>query len=426
MMQRNSFAGLTFTLVLLVPVLAVGLLLACMHAPVVTAQGKDIAIAADGTYSADFAGQVDIRAGDRAEVWYFDANGNQVGTELNTLHFDVNYRDNWVDIWTTPNAAITVTVVGKATMRVQANGSGRFRGYNQNNPWAPANPDIQPGDVVTVESAGETSSVNPVGTITGAVNKSQNKVAGSVNVPGATGPLPLRCDIWNTSGNPPNIQTTVQPDGGSYVCDFGSVGWTLQPGQDIAVRYLLPNGDSVINVFRMPYARTNIAWNNVDGWFGAGVTVWFTVTVPSGTTIKGTGSGTTRSDGWLNGTGCNCDIAPGDRVLVTSSAGFSALLIPIDIGGRIDVAADRVSGQMSGGTFPGQGNIWVWSAGRNQGYGKDIAIAAGGTYSADFAGQFDIQLGDQAEVWYFDASGNQVGTTLWMEVKRVYLPLLQR
>ncbi|MFN8466750.1 MAG: hypothetical protein U0X20_14425 [Caldilineaceae bacterium] len=392
--------------------------------------GRDIDIAADGLYSADFAGHFDIQVGDRAEIWYLDGNGNQVGTQLQTLNFNVNYGNDWVDVWTRPNATITVTVAGKASMQVQANADGVFYGDPSNSPWVPAQPDIQPGDVVTVESGGETSSVNPVGTIQGAVSLSQNTVSGSVRAPRSTGLLPLRCEVWTSSEDAPSIQTTVQPDGGSYVCNFGQVGWALQADQYIAVRYLLPNGNWVINVFRAPFARANIAWDSVDGWFGAGVTVWFTVTTPSETTVKGTGSGTTRSDGWMNVTlqGCSCDMVPGDHVLVSSSAGFSALLVPIEIVGLIDVAADRVSGRMSGGTFPGAGTIWAWSGNRNQGWGKDIDIAADGLYSADFAGHFDIQLGDSAEVWYLDGNGNQVGTQIEAshELQSIYLPLVKR
>jgi len=126
------------------------------------------------------------------------------------------------------------------------------------------------------------------------------------------------------------------------------------------------------------YARANIARHNLDGWFGPDVTVWFTGTTPSGITDKGTGSGTTGPDGWMDGRSGNCDMVPGDRVLVASSAGFNAQLVPIDIQGRIDVAADRVSGKMSGGVFPGHGNIWVWSEGRRQGSGKNIDIGADG------------------------------------------------
>jgi hypothetical protein len=210
--------------------------------------GQDISIASDGKYSANFAGSFDIRVGDTAEVWYNDANGNQVGTVLSTLSFDVNYRDDWLDIMTAPNAAITVTVAGKASMHVQADASGRFQ-PNQITPWVPARPDIAPGDTVTVESAGYTSSVSPVGTISAKINPAQSTVVATITGVALPRPLRVRCDVWSSNGGP-WVDATVQADG-SYLCDFKTVGWSLRAGPDVAVRYFQPDGDAVINLFQL-------------------------------------------------------------------------------------------------------------------------------------------------------------------------------
>ena len=138
------------------------------------------------------------------------------------------------------------------------------------------------------------------------------------------------------------------------------MGWDLLPGQTVAVYYIEPDGDAATNTFEAPHARANIVWNAVDGWFGPGVTVWYTVTDELGG-FKGDGTGTTKPDGWMDGVGCGCDLVPGDRITVTSDAGFDAVLVPISITGQIDVDADTVSGQMSGGVFPAGGYIEVWS-----------------------------------------------------------------
>ena len=122
-----------------------------------------------------------------------------------------------------------------------------------------------------------------------------------------------------------------------------------------------------------PHARVNVAHSAVDGSFGPGATVQFTVTT-SGGTPKGGGQGTARPDGWMDGIPCNCNIEPGDHVRVTSNLGFDAVLVPIYIGGKIDAKNDLVSGQMSGGIFPGGGFAWAWSNSRQQGFGRDIAI----------------------------------------------------
>ena len=166
-----------------------------------------------------------------------------------------------------------------------------------------------------------------------------------------------------------------------------------------------------------PYARANIDWDAVDGWFGPGVTVQYTVT--RGEDTIGGGAGSTQPNGWMNGIGCGCDMQPGDHVTVDSSAGFHAELVPIAINGAINVGTDVISGQMFGGISPGNGgNIDVRSKATDEWNSLPITIRSDGTFDVDFTSVVDIQNGDSAEVWYNDANGNQVGIML-------YTPYLQ-
>jgi ABC-type sugar transport system substrate-binding protein/maltose-binding protein MalE len=112
-------------------------------------------------------------------------------------------------------------------------------------------PDIQPGDQVTVEAAGSAATVNLVGTISGAANAGSDTVAGTIRA-AFSEPLRVRCEVWVDEG-PDGIETTADPDGGSYSCDFGAAGWDLRSGQEVAVRYFEPDGDSVINIFQTPW-----------------------------------------------------------------------------------------------------------------------------------------------------------------------------
>ena len=58
------------------------------------------------------------------------------------------------------------------------------------------------------------------------------------------------CGVWVENG--PGMGFAVDPNGGSYSCDFGALGWDLLPGQDVGVSYEEPDGDRVYNVFREP------------------------------------------------------------------------------------------------------------------------------------------------------------------------------
>ena len=226
----------------------------------------------------------------------------------------------------------------------------------------------------------------------------------------------VRCRLPD-SGQSFNIWG-VSPDHGQFVCNFGDRGIDLTNGQAIALDYYDLNGNRVIHRFYTPYPRANTTWDAVDGWFGAGVTVWFTVTDSLGN-FKGGGSGTARPDGWLNGFWCgdhsstgDCDMLPGDRVTVTSDAGFFAVLEPITITGWIDIEKDQISGDMEGGDFPADGEYWLWSRYRQEGYGDFFTIEDDGSYLIELAAYFDVLRGDDSEVWYIDPNGNRVGIQL--------------
>jgi hypothetical protein len=372
--------------------------------------GTDLTTDAGGNWSVDLAGLFDVWEEDKVEVWYRDPNGNQLGTQLRALSIQVNYANDWILALTEPYATVSFEVVGKATLEAQADGKGELYTHWVNDQWDPAQPDIQPGDTVLAATAGYAASVDPVGTIDGVVDVDADTIAGTLNAPWFTKLLRVRCEVWMEGG--PGIDVLgVDPNGGSFLCDLGAAGWDVRPGDTLAMRYWEPGGDWVINVITVPYARANTTWDNVDGWFGPGVTVQYTVTDEYGA-YKGGGSGTAKPDGRMDGVGCGCDLVPGDQVQVVSDAGFDALLVPIPITGQIDVDADRVSGQMSGGVFPATGYIKVWSRARWQEYGAELTIDADGNFLVDLAGQFDLWVGDTVEVWYRDPNGNHLGTEL--------------
>ena len=168
-----------------------------------------------------------------------------------------------------------------------------------------------------------------------------------------------------------------------------------------------------------PFARANVAWDNVDGWFGAGVNVSFTV-YDAAMNPRGGGSGTADGSGWMNGVFCECDMAPGDRVHVTSSAGFDETITLIQITGAINLATDTVSGQMTGLTA-GSGYVEVSRQGAGGAF-KLVTIGADGSYTANFTGEYDLTAGDEANVWYMAANDTYAGNTFYT-VEVVWLDL---
>ena len=178
------------------------------------------------------------------------------------LKITVNYAHEWVVAQTAPDIPITITVAGKNWITGMTDVNGEFRSWE----WAWHDPqplDIAPGDIVAAVAAGLTTDVNPVGTINGDLDVNADTIAGTIQAPFGTLTLTVRCEVWVKDSPPPPIEVTgVSADGGSYFCDFGAEGWNLQPGQDVAVMYLEPDGDTVINVFQAPAPQLGVwKWN---------------------------------------------------------------------------------------------------------------------------------------------------------------------
>ena len=176
----------------------------------------------------------------------------------------VNYGHDWVEgnyeaghtLWLTVTEANGITI--KATA-VLTTGTipwwGGRSGFSTDlgEPWIPQRPDIVPGDWVYGALDNGYTSTARVGTITGNVDAESDTISGTITADWFTDTLRARCEVWVWNG-PPGINFLVEPDGGSYECDFRTVGWDLLPGQDVAVTYAEPgdDNDEVINVFHGP------------------------------------------------------------------------------------------------------------------------------------------------------------------------------
>ncbi len=238
--------------------------LAVLHNPFAEVwHDQDFDIAADGSFTADLNPH-DILAGDDAEIWYVDPNGNRPGACLDTLRTETNYAGDYVVLNTAPNVPFTVTVARstgevKAQLTGMSDAGGEVRGWEEQwyNMWSPAHPDIEIGDSVTFEADGYTKIVQPVAEIRAAANVGSDRITGQIFAPGMTEPLPTWCSVWVDNG-PPSVNAQphrVNGDGGAFTCDFGAVGWDLLVGQHVAVGFLNPNSDTIYNSFEVENAK---------------------------------------------------------------------------------------------------------------------------------------------------------------------------
>ncbi|MFC1997043.1 hypothetical protein ACFLXI_05480 [Chloroflexota bacterium] len=278
---------------------------------------------------------------------------------LNQFHMDVNYAHDWVQVQTEPNAEVTVTMASGYSVIGTAHNDGWFASYEWS--WTPEHPNIDVGDVLTAESDSKVATVDPVGSVHIVPDFDNDSVSGTIEADWfSPSNLTVSCEIWEEDGI--GIQVDgVDPDGGSYFCDFAAEGWDLQLNQMIAVRYHEPDGDSVINIYDPPWMRVNYADDWVGGDYEAGHTFWITVTENDGVTVKATaeldswaGGGwgadgfETRFEDWIPS---QPDLIPGDRVYFESDDGYYNEILIGDIGGVIDLENDHVSGLINANWF---------------------------------------------------------------------------
>jgi uncharacterized repeat protein (TIGR01451 family) len=382
-------------------------------------QGFDgvIEINEDDTYLADFSG-FDLQAGDMVEIWYFDENGNHLGATLFGLLIQANYAHDWFSAYTEPLAEVTIEVAGKAILVASADEHGELRGWEWYDQWDPSAPDIAPGDVITASAAGFSMVINPVGEISGDLDLEADTISGVVQAPWlGVEQIHLRCEGWFEGGL--GIEMWVDPNGGSYTCDFGSKGIDLQEGMDVAVRYFEPDSDQVINVFQVPRLdlRVNYGHDWVESFFPADHTIWITVTDSEGTFKASAEVFTQPQDMWGGQPGFQTraedwspeppDLQAGDWVYGEVDSGQTAQVQLGEIAGVIDLENDSIQGTISAGWFLSDRMVDVecfpWgSPDPNTPMKYDQVLPDGADpYDCSWAGEWDVMAGQWVGVGYF-------------------------
>jgi len=342
------------------------------------------------------------------------------------LSLSVNYAHEWVSGNTDPAAVVSITLTDnfgalKDQASVTANGSGYFLTLWED--WTTGQPDIQPDDYVYATVAGATADISPVGALHGTADEDTDTVLATLHASWFTGPLYVRCELWEEPGSP-GIETSAATDGGAFECDFGAAGLDLMRGQQIAIGYSEPDGDRVINVLTWPWVRVNYAQDRVGADYSEGHVFTITVTESDGVTVKATGTAESVGSGGWGGDGFNGvdwtpstpDILPGDKVTFASDDGYTNVLSVGQINGTLDVTTDSVEGTILAPPFTEKLTVdcypWgAWDAGIDAPTKGDFIFPDG----SDMFGctwnpltEWDIQPGQDLAVMYNEPDGDRI------------------
>ncbi len=346
----------------------------------------------------------------------------RVNPDHNWVHgdYDIGYT-----VWLTlTNSSGDVKDTAQLTTQAQDWGGTGFNWNLQSR--------MVPGDwVYGVISSGYTATVH-IGQVTGFVDVDANTITGTVSAVWLMpGPVDIWCEAWGAPGAAPNKQTTVIPDGSDvYTCAWDpDTEWDVQAGQNIAVRYYEPTGQSVYGVFYAPVydliLRVNYVHNWIEGNYEAGYTVGLTATNSLGE-IKATAVLTTGEIPWWGGqTGFSTnldnpwqpqppDIKPGDFVYGAVSTGYTATVHVGQITGFVDVDADTITGTLDAPwLLPGPVEIqcYPWGVPGNA-LNKQAAVIPDGndvyTCAWDSVSEWDIKAGQDIAVTYSEPAGHHI------------------
>ncbi len=241
---------------------------------------------ANGRYSKTPIG-IDIPHGAPGDVnYYTEIDYAQVGFHHRLVNSDltlqVNYAQDWIegDYEAGHTLALTVTdslgaIKATATLTTGVIPWWNDRtGFSTNldQQWFPERPDIAPGDWVYGMIDGIHASSVKVGALDGVVDTDHDLVTVTLQADWHDQVLGATCNVENG----PNESFSLDPDGGSYVCDFGLMGWDLLPGQNVWLWYTEPDWDQVANVVADPAPRLRInTWG--DAYPAAGGNFMFHV-----------------------------------------------------------------------------------------------------------------------------------------------------
>ncbi len=177
----------------------------------------------------------------------------------------VNYGHDWVETVYEAGHQVDITVTESDGVTVKATASvftepmdwwGGQPGFKTTpEDWSPSPPDLQPLDWVFARVDNGAGAQVQLGEISGVVDFSTDSISGTIYDPNLTdSTVWVECLDWGSGQSPPfdnvNFGDLIADGINAYTCDMSSVGWDVQPWQEIGVGYFTPEGHWVANAFR--------------------------------------------------------------------------------------------------------------------------------------------------------------------------------
>jgi hypothetical protein len=375
---------------------------------------QTVTVAADGTYSATFAGQTSFQGGDYGYVVYDDQNGNQVFRRTLVQSFDLSLGQSVLYGYSDPALPITMTLE-KTRSTISRTATTNEYGYFSLD-FTPHT--IDPGDRLTLYSPGEVLSMTvPV------LTARPNWVTGIVS-----GEAPPNARLLFSWGGHSSVVTATA--GGTYAVDMTSLvsGEHTKGKLPITMTYVDDQGNAVYISFAFPSLKITLGDSLLSGFFPApGHHITATVYGPTGT-LKARSSSTSSA---YNSSFSlylfdpqgeeRVPLEAGDRITITDGADVVTFTVPL-LTASVDLPERQLNGigpphtwlrVVLGGRYPSAETTT-----------RQVYTGDTGRFALDFHGTSGWRGGEPGEVRYSDVLGNSIGRGFEVPYYRRYFPLV--
>ena len=369
----------------------------------------------DGSYLADYGGQVDISNDDRVRVWWVNPDGDRIFADRYCTQLTVNQTSSAIfGQGLEYNASATITLTDaqgaqKASITVDTDRDGDLD-------WTILPAQIEFGDHLTLDD-GYAQTLIPIDGIYLEIIPDEDRVLGN-GLPDSSLLVyvehPAGSELWLTT------ESHTSPSGAINLDLSGVVD--ILAGDEVELYQTLSSGHRVgvhQSALRLAIHDTS---NQVLAWSRPGAIITLTLRSQAGAVkemrVLETDPATGRT-AWSERQ-FDTDIHPGDTLESQSGALFVTTHIRF-IGARLDLAQNQVVGRVTPESYV---EVIIYPRA-----GLELTLTGWSDENGHFAlgpdNGYQLMAGDLVDVWYTDENGHWLGTQT-NAVISYGLPLIQR
>ena len=359
---------------------------------------KSTNVAADGTFAASFAGEVDLVEGYVAKVWYTDSNGNQVRKILysNGLNVRARINEDIVEGITSPGTEIEVTVKDKnAALKGTASCVGDRTGYYATQITSNgATVDLVETDTITAMASAFAQSVDLNINVSNysQIDAVNDIVTGSLS--GGVYPAFGRINLWNARSARWYFKDITIDASGNYTADFSGVVDVNIPDR-VRVWYIDPNGNDIASLSTGLEVGVSTTSNTVWGYTAPNETVHGLIT-QNGSPSPYEADWTADADGYFQAAlSGQLSLAPQDQITVSVSGNQVSFAI----------SAVYIKSNYAGQTIVIQGIpnsvLQISIARTGASFWKEVNVGADGLVKLDLDSSYTIQPMDYLSLSFY-------------------------